>query len=310
MEEQPHKPHSGVFTFYAGLCPASEVLQCCKEGGPGGEICYGQSDNDKCINRNEICDKGIFIEGETLCPSKSTSCCLHDPQGLAKACSRAGGQCTSSHACQAVHGSQSLPGKCPGTNLITCCIYPTPGAPIRPSLPGAYPIAPIVPSTPTEHITSTSTSSPVTPTVTPITPVTIPPNTEPHDPQKDADLDDCMSCQFLFDQLKNQQIYASRQWYYITLAQWCGVDGSVYGLRGLRGGVPLRTSVGYNLYPTCIKLFGSESAVVDDTITQLLDGWGSDQICRSSHLCLLSSTDTNQQPVVGPSMRSALQQNY
>jgi len=273
LESEPHKPHKGVFTFYAGLCPASEVLQCCKEGGPGGEICYGQTDYDKCINKNATCGNGVSIHDLKLCPNKHTSCCLNDPQGLALSCGKVGGECTTTDHCASIYGSQSLPGLCPGSNIITCCV-PPPSPP--PPLPTKKPLPPII-----IHVNPTSAPVPTTP--------------KPPPPEKfDYDLDDCMSCHYLFDQLHHRQRYVSRQWYYTTLARLCGVEGATFGLGALQGGLPYRTDLTYNLYPTCLKLFGNDSPVIDDVITQLLEGWNSEQICHSSRLCVISSLELRE----------------
>jgi len=96
---------------------------------------------------------------------------------------------------------------------------------------------------------------------------------------------------YLFDQVQNKQRYASRQWYYTTLVRWCGVEGSISQLGELNGGpyggALYRDDIAYNLYPTCFRLFGNESPLIDDAITQLLAGWTSEKICRKYHLCVL-----------------------
>jgi len=153
---------------------------------------------------------------------------------------------------------------------------------------------------------------------------------KPIDSEKyDNDLDDCMSCQFLFDHVKQRQQYVSHKWYYTTLVNWCGVDAGDASTKvatktttttqppgdasqpsgdastGLATQpdskkpkkddvtilIPPRTDLAFNLYPTCWKLFANETPLVDDVIRQIMQGWSSEEICRTSRLCVLSSLE-------------------
>jgi hypothetical protein len=272
-----------VFTFYAGLCPASEVLQCCVEGGPGGEICYDQSDDDKCMDKNEVCEGGVKVASSRLCPNKhSSSCCIKDPQGLASSCSAIGGECTANSDCQAIPGSKSLSGKCPGSNLITCCIKPPPTQP---------PPRPTYKKFNKKHFGNSPASSTKPPKVTSTPDSSSSPEVYTGlDPQREDDLDDCGACVYLLEQAtKTLSAYPSRQWYYYTLAQLCNFDDGYWGGLRVNDGNPYRTSIAFKqLYPTCNKLFGV-GAVVDDVITELLNNGSPDDICHSTRLCLIKN---------------------